>query len=103
MMFFTLQSIYHFFYKVINIKEFKLHTGIINLYGKVVGNVVAKCGNRTVIIGTAPFAKEVRETIDQHSGTCFSAILKEQFLTRQLALTVIAGTITANQGCLDAT
>ena len=103
MMFFTLQSIYHFFYKVIDIKKFKLYTGIINLYGKVVGDVVAECGNRTVIIGTTPFAKEIRETIYQYSGTCFSTIFKEQFLTRQLALTVIAGTITANQGCLDAT
>ena len=81
-MFITLQGTYHFFYKIIDIKKFKFHTGIIHLYIKVVGNVVTECGNRAVIIWTTPFAEKIRKTIYQYFSTCFSTVLKEQLLTR---------------------
>ena len=74
MMLLALQGVYHLLDKVIDVEQLKFYTWVVDRDGEVVGDVVAEGGYGTIIIGTAPFAVEVGETIHQYFGTCSLAI-----------------------------
>lgn len=96
----ALQGADHLFYKVIDVEQFKFYTWVVDRDGEVIGDVVAEGSYGTIIIGTAPFAIEVGETIDQDFGSRLLTILQEQVLASFLAATVLAITETACQGRL---
>ena len=96
----ALQGVDHLFYKVIDVKKLKFYTWVVDRDGEVIGDVVAEGSYGTIIIGTAPFAIEVGETIDQDFGSRLLSILQKQVLTCLLAATVLAITETACQGRL---
>lgn len=96
----ALQGADHLLDKVIDVEQLKFYTWVVDRNGEVIGDVVAEGSYGTIIIGTAPFAIEVGETIDQDFGTCFLTILQEQVLASFLAATVLTITETACQGGL---
>ena len=98
---FSFEGGYHLIYKVIDVEEFHFHTAVIDLYGEVVGDVVAKGGDGGIVIRATPFAEEVRETIDEHLGACILSVFEHQFLASFLALAVFACTETTCKGSLD--
>ena len=95
------QCFNYFLHQIIYIEQFHLHTAVVNLYGQVVGDVVAEGGYGRIIIWPAPFAEEVRKAIDQYLGSRLLAVLEHQFLARLLALAVFAGAKSACKGGLD--
>ena len=68
-MFLALQGVDHLGHQVVDIEQFQLHTRVVDRDGQVVGDVVAEGGYRAVVVGSAPFAEEVREAINQDSGS----------------------------------
>ena len=90
----------HLLDKVVDVEQFEFYRRVVDGDGEVVGDVVAEGGYGTIIIGTAPFAVEVGETIHQYFGTCFFTILQEQVLASLLAATVFAIAEAASQGGL---
>ena len=96
----ALQGADHLLDKVIDVEQFKFYTWVVDRDGEVIGDVVAEGSYGTIIIGTAPFAIEVGETIDQDFGSRLLTILQEQVLASFLAATVLAITETACQGRL---
>ena len=96
----ALQGADHLFYKVVDVKKFKFYTWVVDRDGEVIGDVVAEGGYGTIIIGTAPFAIEVGETIDQNFGSRLLTILQEQVLASLLAATVFTIAEAAGQGRL---
>lgn len=100
MMLLALQCVDHLLDKVIDVEQFKFYTWVVDRDGEVIGDVIAEGSYGTIIIGTAPFAIEVGETIDQNFGSRLLTILQEQVLASFLAATVLAITETACQGRL---
>ena len=98
---FAFEGGYHLIYKVIDVEELHFHTSVIDLYGKVVGDIIAEGGDGGIVVGAAPFAEEVRETIDEHLSSCLLAVFEHQFLTSFLALAVFACAETTGKGGLD--
>lgn len=96
----ALQGADHLFYKVIDVEQFKFYTWVVDCDGEIIGDVVAEGSYGTIIIGTAPFAIEVGEAIDQDLGSRLLSILQEQVLASFLAATVLAIAKTACQGRL---
>ena len=96
----ALQGAEHLFYKVIDVEQFKFYTWVVDRDGEVIGDVVAEGSYGTIIIGTAPFAIEVGEAIDQDFRSRLLTILQEQVLASFLAATVLAIAETACQGGL---
>lgn len=96
----ALQGVDHLFHKVIDVEQFKFYTWVVDRDGEVIGDVVAEGSYGTIIIGTAPFAVEVGETIHQYFGTCFRTILQEQVLASLLATTILTIAEAASQGGL---
>ena len=74
MMLLALQCVDHLFYKVIDIEQFKFYRWVVDRDGEVISNVVAEGGYGGVVVGTAPFAIEVGEAIDQDFGSRFLTI-----------------------------
>lgn len=90
----------HFVNEVIDIEQFKFYRWVVDRDGEVISNVVAEGGYGGVVVGTAPFAIEVGEAIDQDFGFRLLTILQEQILTSLLAATVFAVAEAACQGGL---
>ena len=98
----ALQGAYHFLHQVVDVEQFHVHVRVIDLDGKAVGYVVAECGHGAVVVGPAPFAVQVGETVDQHLRPCLPAVTEEQFFSGLLALAVFRCAETAGKGGLDA-
>ena len=79
----------HLVNEVIDIEELQLHAGVVDGIRQVVGKGVAEGGHGTVVIGAAPLAKEIGESINQHLGTRLLAVIQEQVFTGFLAATVL--------------
>ena len=88
-MFLALQRIQHFFHKVIYIQQFKFNIGVIHLNRQIMSDIVAEGGYGRVVIRSAPFPKEIWETIHQYLGTRLLLIGKKQILTRLLAPSIL--------------
>ena len=96
----ALQGVDHLFHKVVDVEQFKFYTWVVDCDGEIIGDVVAEGSYGTIIIGTAPFAIEVGEAIDQDFRSRLLTILQEQVLASFLAATVLAIAKTACQGRL---
>ena len=97
----ALEGINHLLNEIINVKKFHLNRTIIYLDREVVGDVVAEGCYCRVVVGTAPFTEEVRETVDQDLCSGFRAVFKHQLFSSLFALSVLACAETACEGCLD--
>ena len=86
----ALQCLYHFVYKVIDVEKFHLYRTVIDLDRKVVGYVVAECGDCGVVVRPAPFSEKVRETVYEYLCSCLLSVIEHQFLSGFLALSVFA-------------
>ena len=73
--FLAFQGMNHLVYEIVNVKQLQFYTWVIDLYRKVVSDVVAECSDSTVVVGTTPFAVKVRKTINQHFGSRIFTIL----------------------------
>ena len=56
---------------------------------QVIRNVIAKCSDGAVIVRTAPFTEQIRETVNQYLRTGLRRIIEKQFLSGFFALAVI--------------
>ena len=74
-MFLAFQGMNHLVYEIVNIKKLQFYTWVIDLYRKVVSDVIAECSDSTVVVGTTPFAIKIRETINQYLGSCILTVL----------------------------
>ena len=97
----SFQRIQHLFYQIVNVQQFQLSCAVIDGDGQAVGNVVAESSHGAVVVGAAPFAKQVGKAVNQHRGTGGFAVFKEQFFSGQLAFAVIAFAIAADQRGLN--
>ena len=98
---FALEGVDELIDKVIDVEELHLHGAVVDLDGKVVGDVVAEGGDGGVVVRTTPFAEEVRESIDEDFGACLLGILEHEFLACLLALAVLGGAEATCKGGLD--
>ena len=96
-----LQRTYHLVHKVVDVQDFKFDFRVVDHYGKVICDVVAECGDGTVVVRTAPLAVEVRETVDKHSGACLIPVTEHQFLAGLLAAPVFGVAETSGKGGLN--
>ena len=99
-MFAALEAGYHLVYQVVNVEKFQFYTGVIHCVRKIVGKGVAECGHSTVIVGAAPFTKEVREAVNVYLGAGLFAILQEEVFAGFLASAIFAVTKAAGEGGL---
>ena len=67
MMLLTFKAGYHFIDQIINVEQFQFHRRVVHRVRQVVGDGVAERCNGTILIGSAPLAEEVRETVDEDS------------------------------------
>ena len=94
------ERIQHLLHQIVDVKKFELGIAVVDPDGQIVGDVMAKGRHGTVIVGAAPLAEEVGETIDEHFGARLARIGKEQLLPRLLAAAVVA-VVSADERRLD--
>ena len=99
--FVALEGCDHFIDEVVDIEEFHLDTAVVDLDREVVGYVVAEGRNRTVVVRTAPFAEEIRETVHEDLRSGFIGVFEHEFLPRLLAAAVLAVAETTCKSCLN--
>ena len=84
-----LQATNHLVHQVVDVQEFELDRGVIDLVLQVISDGVAEGGDGTVVVGAAPLTEEVREAVDQDLHTIFLPVFQEQILPRLLAAAVL--------------
>ena len=94
------ERIQHLLHQIVDIEKFKLGIAVVDPDGQIVGGVMAKGRHGAVIVGAAPLAEEVGETIDKHFGTRLGGIAEKQLLPRLLAAAVVA-VVSADKRRLD--
>ena len=87
----------HLIHQVVDIQQLQLHRWVVDRVRQVVGHRMAERRHRAVVVGPAPFAEQVRETVHQHPGACVLAVAEEQVLARLLAAPVLAVAKAAGQ------
>ena len=92
----------HLVHQVVDVQQLQLHTGVVDLYGQTVGDVVAEGGHRAVVVRAAPLAVEVGEAVHQHLSAGLLRVLEKQLLSGSLAPSVLAVAEAAGEGGLDA-
>ena len=92
----------HVFHQVVDVEQFHVHIRVVHLDGQVVGDIVAEGRHGTVVVRTAPLAEKIRETVNQNASAGLAAVIKEQFLPRFFAASVLAVAKTASQRSLNA-
>ena len=80
----------HLIHQVIDIEQLQLYAGVVHSVGQVVGKGVAEGSHGTVVVGAAPLAKEVGETVDEHTGSGLLAVLQEEVFAGLLAAAILA-------------
>lgn len=78
----------HLVYQVIDVEKLQFHGRIIHRVWEVIGEGVTERSHGTVVVGPAPFAEEVGETVHQHFGSSFFAVLEEEVFAGFLASAV---------------
>ena len=91
MMLLSLQPCYHFINQVINIQQLQFNAGVINSIRQIICKSVAEGGHGTIVVGAAPLAKEVRETVDENTGFTTHRLLFFFILTEITDITEIFG------------
>ena len=79
----------HLLHKVVDVKDLQFHTWVIDCNRKVIGDIVAEGGDCAVVVRAAPFAVEIRETINQDLYPILLSILQEKVLPCFLASSVL--------------
>ena len=100
--FVALEGCDHFIDEVVDVEELHFDGAVVDLDREVVGYVVAEGCDSGVVVRTAPFSEEVRETVHEDFCSGFIAVFEHQFLPCLLAAAVFAVAETAGQGGLDA-
>ena len=75
--------------EVVDVEQLELHRGVVDLDGKVVGDVVAEGGHSAVVVGAAPLAKEVGETVDEHLCAGLYCVKEKEVFASFLAASVL--------------
>ena len=88
-MFLTYEGTNHFIYEVVDVEKLHRNTSVVDLNWQVVGYIITECGDGTVVIGTTPLAKEIRETVDEYMGSYLLAILEEEIFACLLTTTIL--------------
>ena len=65
-----------------------LDARIIDRDGQVMGDIVTEGGYDRVVVGTAPFAEEIRETVYQYLGSRFAGIVEQELFPRAFRFAV---------------
>ena len=94
------ERIQHLLYQIVDVEKLELGIAVVDPDGQIVGDVMAEGRHGAVIVGAAPLAEEVGETIDEHFGARLARIGKEQLLPRLLAAAVVA-VVSADERRLD--
>jgi len=74
----ALQCRYQLFYHIIDVNQCHLSVPVVHLNRQFMCNIVAKGSHSAVVVGTAPFAKHVREAVYQHICTRLTTVIKQQ-------------------------
>lgn len=88
MVFLSLEGFYHFVDKVVDIEKFQFNARIIDRIRKIIGDSIAEGSYCAIVVGTAPFAEKVRETVNKNLRSGFLPIIQKQILPRFLAASV---------------
>ena len=96
----ALQGKQHLLHQVVDVEKLQTDGGVADGDGKIAGNIVAEGGYRGIIIGAAPFTKEIGKTVDQHLGSRLTGIREEQLLPCFFAPAVVA-VVAAYESGLD--
>lgn len=100
-MFATLQGKDHLLDEVVDIEQLEFDRRIVDLNGQSVGDVVAERGDGRVVVGPAPFAKEVGKAVDQDLRARGGGIAEKELFAGLLALAVGMARVSAYQRRLD--
>ena len=63
-------------YHVVDIDEPQRYGGVVHRNGQAPGHVMAEGGYGTVVVGAAPFAEYVGQTVKIHRRACLPAIVR---------------------------
>ena len=85
----ALQGVQQLVYQIVDIKQLQLCGRIVDMERKAVGHIVAEGSHSAVVIGAAPFSKEIRESVDQYLSSRFLRIPEEQLLPGLLGPAVL--------------
>ena len=96
----SLKCVEHFGHKVVDVEQFELHCPVVDGYRQIICNIIAEGSHGGIIIRSAPFAKQVWETVNQHLRSCFLAVRKDKLLARLFASAVVR-VIATDAGCLN--
>ena len=97
----ALQGVQQLFHQVVDVEQLQLGTGVVDLDGQVVADVVAEGGHHAVVVGAAPLAEQVGEPVHQHGGAGFFSVREKELLPCQLGPAVIGLAVPAYERGLD--
>ena len=97
----ALHGVQNFFHQVVHINQLQFHCRVGNGDRQVTGDVVAEGGHGGIVVGAAPLAEQIRQTVDQSLCAGFPCVGKEQLLRRLFGLTVEASGKTSGQTGLN--
>ena len=89
MQFTTFEGIKHGIDEVVDIEQLKFHGGVVDLDGQVVGDVVAEGGHGAVVVGAAPLAEKIRETVDEHLCAGLCCVREKEVFARFLTASIL--------------
>ena len=78
--FLTAQRTNQFLHHVIYVHQMHHDIRVIHLDGKIVGDIIAERGHRTVVVRATPLAEHVREAVHQHLRSRLAGIAEHQLL-----------------------
>ena len=96
-----LKCIEHFLDQIVNVQKLQLGGAVAHGDWQIICHIVAEGRHGAVVVGAAPLAEQIRETVDQHRRAGGSAVVEEQFLARKLAFAVVTLAVAAEQGRLN--
>ena len=62
--FLSLQCVDHLGHQIVNVEKVQLIFTVADCDGQIVSDIMAECGHSTVVVWAAPFAEQVRKTVD---------------------------------------
>ena len=85
-----LYRVEHLLHEIVYEKELELHLGIVHRDGKRVRDIVAESADRGIVVGAYPFARKVREAVDERADALLFPVAEEGFLRRLFGEAVFA-------------
>ena len=71
------QGAYQLVDDIVDIDQIHHYRRVVDGDGQAIGDVVAESGHGTVVVGPAPLAEDIGETVDEHLGTRGLGIVEE--------------------------